>query len=186
MHWPRKISSAFLIFLSFSPAALRAQAPQDEIALLPTQLAPERLEALRVLSPSNLCLRAAARHRVHPYFFPHLRHPLTPQDVALRESVRALGIDKHRFVHCELKNRAVVTGAIASIGEEGFFVQTGIMGTGRGIRYAELNSAPLPVPAVGAHLKNGLEWTGMIGVCVVLSPLVIILYPLVLAGVIRD
>lgn len=65
-------------------------------------------------------------------------------------------------------------------------MRTGILGNGPDISYGELNAAPRPVAAVGTHLKNGLEWTGFVGVCVVLSPLVLVFYPLVLAGVIQD
>jgi hypothetical protein len=57
---------------------------------------------------------------------------------------------------------------------------------GREIKYSELKEAPQSVPAVAEHFANGMKWTGLVAACVALSPLVIVFYPLVLAGVITD
>jgi hypothetical protein len=175
-----------LLLLSTSPVAMRAQAGPEELPPLPTEIAPENADALHHLWPSISEFTADTPKRIHRYFFRPLKHPLTPNDVAFREVVRHLGIDKHRFVHCELKNHVVVTGAISSIGEQEFFVQTGILGAGRKISYPELSVAPRPVPAVGSHVKVGLEWTGFVGGCVLIAPLALALLPLIMAGVLQD
>lgn len=173
-------------FLSVGSGVLQAQTIPEELAPLPTELSPSSTETLHSLSPSISPTTATAHRRVHRYFFRPLKHPLTPKDVALREAVRTLGIDKHRFVHCELKNHVVVTGAISSIGEQEFFVETGILGAGREISYPELSAPPRPVSAVGTHVKVGLEWTGFVAFCVVIAPLAIALIPLTMAGVLQD
>jgi hypothetical protein len=175
-----------LFFLLIGPDLLQAQTVPEELAPLPTELSSSRAEALHSLSPSISLTTFTAHKRVHRYFFCPLKHPLTPKDVALREAVRTLGIDKHRFVHCELKNHVVVTGAISSIGEQEFFVQTGILGAGREVSYRELSAPPRPVPAVGSHVKVGLEWTGFAAFCVLAVPLMIAFIPLMMAGVIQD
>lgn len=183
MSWPRMIRMTALLAFSLSGAALYAQTPSEEIAPLPLELAPERADALRSLSPAQVSAQVTAPRRPHRYFFRKLHHPLTPADVALRESVRSLGADKHRFVRCELSDHSVITGAITSIGDERFFVRTGIMGNGQAISYRELSAEPRPVAAVGEHLKNGLEWTGVAGLAVVLAP---IFFVLGVTGVIQD
>lgn len=138
---------------------------------------------MRLLFPKPPTTMTATPWRPRRFFVYSLRHPLTPRDVAVRESVRALGTDKHRFVHCELKDQTVVTGAITSIGAEHFFVETGILGSGRPIPYRELSTAPQPVAAVGTHLKNGLEWTGFVAIGIALIPFFLILG---MTGVMQD
>jgi hypothetical protein len=121
-----------------------------------------------------------------PYFYSSAqRHPLTPRDVSMREAVESLGIDKHRFVLCELKDGSHFVGGISDFKFGYFRISKGIMNS-REIRYSELKQVPQHIPAVGEHLVNGLEWTGLVAACVVFSPLVIVFYPLVLAGVISD
>jgi len=113
------------------------------------------------------------------------KKPLTPRDVQMREAVQSLGVDKHRFVHCRLKDGSHLVGGITSIQQGNFVISQGIWGS-RGIRYSDLQEEPRPVAAVGEHLENGLKWTGLATVCVALSPLLIPLIPLVYAGVIQD
>lgn len=120
----------------------------------------------------------------HRYFLTN-KHPLTPREVSMREAVESLGIDKHRFVLCELKDGSHFLGGIGDIKFATFRISKGIMNS-RDISYSELKEAPQPVPAIGEHLANGLKWTGLVAACVVFSPLVIVFYPLVLAGVITD
>jgi len=126
-----------------------------------------------------------ARTRGSYFYASAKRHPLTPREVSMREAVESLGIDKHRFVLCELKDGSHFVGGIGDIQFGYFRISQGIM-NGRQISYSELKEAPQPVPAVGEHLANGLKWTGLVAVCVALSPLAIVFYPLVLAGVITD
>jgi hypothetical protein len=121
-----------------------------------------------------------------PYFYSSAKqHPLTPRDVSMREAVESLGIDKHRFVLCKLKDGSHLVGGIGYIHFASFTISQGIM-NGQEIKYSELREAPQLVPAVGEHLANGLKWTGLVAACVALSPLVVVLYPLVLAGVLTD
>lgn len=165
----------------------KAQVPTEEIAPLPTELSPGRMAAMRLLFPKPPTTMTATPWRPRRFFVYSLRHPLTPRDVAVRKSVRVLGTDKHHFVRCELKNHTVVTGAITHIDNEGFIVRTGILdSSGYRVPYRELSAPPRQVAAVGEHMKNGLEWTGLVGMCVVLLPLALVFYPLVIAGVIQD
>jgi len=167
--------------------AARGQEPMDQMATLPLEVSEQRLATLGSLSPVVPTMQTARARRPHRYFFRPLHHPLTPRDVALRESVRALGTDKHHFVRCELKDRTVVTGAIAFIDNEDFFVRTGILETsGSTISYRDLSAPPRRVAAVGEHVRNGLEWTGMAGLYVAAIPLSVVIYPLIAAGVIQD
>lgn len=187
MNARRIITIAAWLAASTLGATARAQQPADEAGTLPIEISPEKTAALQSLSPALPTAQTARARRPHRYFFRPLHHPLTPRDVALRESVRALGTDNHHFVRCELKNRTVVTGAITSIGNEEFFVRTGILETsGSTISYRELNAPPQHVAAVGEHVKNGLEWTGMGVLFVAAIPLAVVFYPLVAAGVIQD
>lgn len=123
-------------------------------------------------------------HKPYHYILAN-KHPLTPREVSMREAVESLGIDKHHFVLCELKDGSQFVGGIGDIQFATFRISKGIMNS-RDISYSELKEAPQPVPAVGEHLANGLKWTGLVAACVALSPLVIVFYPLVLAGVITD
>lgn len=127
----------------------------------------------------------AARIRGRHFYASAQRHPLTPREVSMREAVQSLGIDKHRFVLCELKDGSRFVGGIGDIQYTYFRISQGIL-NGREINYSDLTQAPQAVPAVGEHFANGLKWTGFVAVCVALSPLVVVFYPLVLAGVISD
>jgi hypothetical protein len=113
------------------------------------------------------------------------RHPLTPRDVSMREAVQSLGIDKHQFVRCELKDGSHFIGGITNIQFGYFRISQGIMNS-REINYSELKQPPQSVPAAGEHIVNGLKWTGFVAVCVVLSPIAIAMLPLLFTGVISD
>ena len=174
MH-SRTWSIVALLSELFISAVANAQSHPDQIAPLPTQLSQETVAAFASLSPT-LAPRQITPHRRPPsYFFQNLHHPLTPRDVASREAVRSLGTDAHRFVRCDLKDHSSVTGAITSIGDEHFFVKTGILGNGSDISYGQLSAAPRPVTAAGTHLKNGVEWTGFVAVGIALFPLFLVL-----------
>lgn len=169
-----------LLFSATLPA--QEQAPQE------TSFAALVNPAQNPVSPTNTAAntQAPAVTRRGSYFYASAkRYPLTPRDVSMREAVQLLGIDKHRFVLCELKNGSHFVGGIGDIQFAYFRISQGIM-NGREINYSELKEAPQSVPAASEHFANGLKWTGLVAVCVALSPLVIVLYPLVLAGVISD
>lgn len=179
----RQLILATLLCTLFS-AILSAQEQASQETFAPASVNP----ALYPVSSTNRPVNAqppAARTR-GPYFYSSAkRHPLTPCDVSMREAVESLGIDKHRFVLCELKDGSHLVGGIGYIQFASFRISQGIM-TGREINYAGLKVAPQYVPAVGEHFANGLKWTGLVAACVALSPLAIVFYPLVLAGVLTD
>lgn len=144
----------------------------------------------RLLQPavSNTAVTAAKPYKRYPHcclFQRRLERPLTPRDVQMREAVQALGVDKHRFVRCHLKDGSNVVGGITDIGQGEFAITRGIL-HGRPIRYWELAEPPQRVVAVGEHTLNGLKWTGFVTACVAVSPVVIPFIPLVLTGVIQD
>lgn len=172
-----------LVCTLFSAALSAQEQPPQETSFAPS------VNSAQSPVPSSNTAAAAQTPAVTtrgPYFYFSARwHPLTPHDVSMREAVQSLGIDKHRFVRCELKDGSHLVGGIGSIQFGSFRISQGIM-NGREIKYSELKEAPQPVPAVGEHVANGLKWTGLVAACVALSPLVIIFYPLVLAGVLTD
>ena len=142
-------------------------------------------QALNSTTTAAHVQRPPARTPGHHFYASVRRHPLTPREVSMRDAVESLGIDKHRFVRCELKDGSQFVGGIDDIQFAYFRISKGILNN-REINYSELEQAPQPIPAVGEHLVNGLQWTGLVAACVVFSPLVVIFYPLVLAGVITD
>jgi hypothetical protein len=131
-------------------------------------------------------LHAPAKQLRAPYFYASAhKRPLTPQDIVIREAVQSLGIDKHRFVLCELKDGSSLVGGIAIIERDYFRISQGIM-DGRELHYSELKQAPQPVPAVAEHFTNGMKWTGFVAFCVAVSPVVLALLPFLFAGVLPD
>ncbi len=177
---------AAIVFLISLVSPARSQEPSGEIAELPIQISPERVAALTALSNAARSVRISAvklRRRVWLY---HMFHPLTTHDVEMRQYVRSLGTDKHRFVHCQLKSHEVATGAITSIGPDQFFVATGVFGNKRAILYRDLNAPPRHAAAVGAHLKNGLQISALVGLTVAFSPLLVPYFFLVTTGIVQD
>jgi hypothetical protein len=164
------------LFLAPLSAQVQDKIPQE------TTFAASVNSAQNPVSSTNSAANAqtpAARTR-GPYFYASARrHPLTPRDVSIREAVESLGIDKHRFVRCELKDGSHVIGGITSVNFAEFAITQGIM-NGRHLHYSELKQPPEAIPAVGEHFLNGLKWVGVVAVCVALSPL---LYPL---GIMTD
>ena len=157
---------------------------------VPPEISPAASEnpAPNPVSSTNTSAHAqtpAVRTRGRYFYASAQRHPLTPRDVSMREAVESLGIDKHRFVRCKLKDGSHLIGGITSIHSQQFTISKGIMGV-RPIGYSDLKQPPQPVPAVGEHFVNGLNWTGLVATCVVLSPLLIVFVPLIAAGVISD
>jgi len=180
------LSLAAFAFLLL-PTLLPAQTDAIQELLLPPAapsflLPPSGGNAARIVAaarPCNQCQRRA-------YLFRRpLQRPLTPRDVQMREAVQALGVDRHRFVRCRLKDSSHVIGGITVIEQGEFGLTQGIL-SGKRISYWELTEAPQPVAAVGDHALNGLKWTGLIAGGVAASPLLIVFIPLLFAGVIQD
>ena len=94
-------------------------------------------------------------------------------------------MNRQQFVRCELTDGRVLLGGIVTIGPEQFGISQGILG-GEQIRYSSLKSAPTRSLAPAEHTENVLKWTGFVAVCVAASPLLIVIIPLMFAGVIQD
>ena len=157
----RRLILATLTYAMISPilsAQEQAEAP------LETFLATSENPAQNPVPPTKSAAKSQARpvRTRGPCFYSSARrHPLTPHDVSMREAVESLGIDKHRFLRCELKDGTHVIGGITAINFAQFAISQGIM-NGRQLHHSELKWPPEPVPAVGEHLVNGLQWTGMV------------------------
>ncbi len=173
-----------ILVCALVPALLTAQ---DD----PPQKAPPTTTANFPQNPESPSTSAAqsekppVRTRRPGFYNSANRHPITPRDVSMREAVQSLGIDKHRFVRCELKDGSIFIGGITNIQFGYFGISRGIMNN-REISYSELQQPPQPIPAAGEHLVNSLKWTGFVAVCVVLSPIAVAMIPLLLTGVIDD
>ncbi len=157
MRRSKRFPAAILLSICFVATAARAQSETDEVGLLPTALTTEQLQLLPQLSPvaaSELPQPRARRRLPRPVF------PLTPEEISYRDAVQKLGVDKHRFVHCELPNGKVRTGVITGIHDNGFTLKDGIM-ISQWIPYADLKAAPRPVPAVGTRIGQGFKWVGV-------------------------
>ncbi len=171
-----------LILGFFFATSARAQSQTDEIGTLPTALSPEQLQSLTQLSPAAIPEppRSRARRRL-----PRPPLLLSPEELSYRDTVRTLGVNPHRFVHCDLPNGKVRTGVITSIRDEGFELKDGILFS-KWILYSDLKAPPRPVPAVGTRIGHGFKWAGLVTGCIVVAPLALVFYPLVAAGVIQD
>jgi hypothetical protein len=141
---------------------------------------------------ADLSNPAAATPSAHPKDFLRERfyasaksRPLMPEDISAREAVRALGVDRHRFVRVQLNDGSTLTGGILSITDQQFTVSQGILDETT-IRYSSLKRPPQPTLAPAEHWENGLKWTGLVALCVALSPVAIVLLPLLFTGVIAD
>lgn len=173
---------AFLLF----PVLLTAQT--EEIQELPLPPAPSFLLPPSTSNTAAMAPTAKPCHecRRRAYLFRQpLQRPLTPRDVQMREAVQTLGVNNHRFVRCRLKDGSQPIGGITLIHPGKFVISQGIWDS-REIAYAELLDPPQPTAAVGEHLENGLKWTGLTAGAVAASPLLIVLIPLMFAGVLQD
>jgi hypothetical protein len=149
---------ACAFFSTTLPAQEQAEAPQETSTV--ASVDPGRNSASSTYTAADAQPRPVRTRG--PYFYSSARrHPLTPRDVSIRGAVESLGIDKHRFVRCELKDGSHVIGGITAINFAQFAISQGIM-DGRQIQYSELKRPPESVPAVGKHLVNGLQWTGLV------------------------
>jgi len=182
MRWSNRFRALFLIAGFFLAPAARAQSQPDEIDTLPTTLSDEQVQSLSQLSPVATpdTPRPRARRRL-----PKPPLLLSPEKLSYRETVRTLGVNTQRFVHCDLPNGKVRTGVITSIRDEGFMLKDGII-TSQWVRYADLKAPPRPVAAVGTRIGQGFKWAGFVTGCIAIVPLALVFYPLVAAGVIQD
>lgn len=169
----------FLATAILTPALLFAQALPDSVLPSTSSLDLPSSQMMQLIP-------TAAQHhnkRIYSDFFAGAgKHPLTPRDVAIRETVRSLGVDQHRFVRCDLLDGSSVTGGILLVGQESFQVSQGIQHQRR-IFYADLKTPPKPVLATPQHFLHTLEWTGIVVAVIAAAPFVIVLSA---AGVFPD
>jgi hypothetical protein len=160
---------------SFDPSRLQVSLSQGQFDSL-TNLTPRPLPC-----PPQTRAQVRRPDKVSP--------PLTAQQQEFRDAVKKLGKHNHNFVHVELANGKVETGAIIAIDDRGFQLRNGILHSHH-VDYAQLKTQPRRVAAVGTHFANGFKWAGLgttIGVaCVLAIPVAIVLIPLMLTGAISD
>ena len=182
MCWSSRFRALLFISGLFLATAARAQAQVDEIGPLPPTSSTEQLQLLPQQGPEAMAEPQPPRARRR---LPRPVLLLTPEEISYRDAVQKLGVNKHRFVHCELPNGKVRTGVIAEIRDNGFTLKDGIL-ISQWIPYTDLKAAPRPVAAVGTRIGQGFKWAG-VGVGVIAAvPLIVVLYPLVAAGVLAD
>ena len=163
-----------------------SEAPSAQLAPLPPQPTDAQMRALQELPPAALRFSLHARRRLPWFYRGAYNRPLTPREVAFRESIYELARRRKQFVHVRLVDGEVLTGTINYTSVEKFQLQTGVFGGGRLVPYRQLAEPPMPVLAVGTKVVRGLQVTGMVGVCIVLLPVALVIYPLIAAGVIQD
>lgn len=158
----------------------------DELVPLPTQLTKAQWRSLQGLQAA-LPPCGPIRPRTKAEFFRNTyNHPLTPREVAIRESIYKLAGHPKQYVHVRLANGKVLTGTIGAATSQAFELKTGILGGSHTVRYAEIAEPPRGVLAVGTRAVKGLEMTGLVLLCIAAVPLWFALYPLIQAGVIPD
>jgi len=149
--------AALLLSAFFILPAARAQSPaEEEVVPLPTTLSAEQLQSLQSLSPVPIPETPEPGRRGLSRQEPEL----TPEQASYKLAVQKLGVDKHRFVHCDLPHGRVRTGIIARIEDRGFMLKDGILNS-QWISFADLQAAPRPVAAVGTRIGQGFKWVGL-------------------------
>lgn len=121
---------------------------------------------------------AANKHSIPTPHMRRLPRPvvvLTPEEAGYKLAVQNLGVNEHRFIHCDLPKGRVRTGVIMKIRDDGFVLQDGIFATHE-ISYTDLQGAPRPVAAVGTRVSRGFKWAGVVTLCVVLLPFLPLFY----------
>jgi hypothetical protein len=185
--WSQVISAQELEASSASES--QSEAPKGssmEIGRLPTQLSDNQWRALQELRPAVSSGGPIRRHMRAAFFNSASQHPLTPREVALRESVYELASHPKQYAHVPLADGKVLTGTISNAGHDTFLVRSHILGDGHTVRYDQLAGPPRPVFAVGTRVVKGLEATGLVALCIVAIPLFVVLYPLIMTGIIAD
>jgi hypothetical protein len=157
MRCPRRFRLLLLFLVCFVTVVARAQSETDDIGPLPTTLTGEQLQLIPQLRP------VAPNEYPQPRVRRRLPRPpllLGPEELSYRDVVRKLGVNTHRFVHCDLPNGKVRTGVITQIRDEGFTLKDGIF-ISQWISYTDLKAAPRPVAAVGTRIGQGFKWAGV-------------------------
>lgn len=182
-----RILAAGAVFLMLLPIAVRGQETGDSrVNETSSPRAANTMQSPPQRAPQLQPVAERRRNARIKRYLKQLKHPLTPRDQEMRAAVRKLGTSHWRFVHVELQGDKIVTGNVVGIADDGFSLETGLLGSGRFVAYREVVTAPREVAAVGTRTLRGLEWTGFVTACVAAIPLAVVFYPLVLAGVIQD
>lgn len=163
--------------------AVQAQFPV--IAPLPPQFTDTQGRALQDLPPAVLATLPHTRHKLFGFYRGAYNRPLTPREVALRESVYELAGLHRQFVHVRLVDGKVLTGTINFTNAEAFLLQTDLSHRHL-VHYRQLAEPPRHALAVGTKTVRGLEIGGIVAACIVLLPVALVVYPLIAAGVIQD
>jgi hypothetical protein len=161
-----------------------ASSQSPELSPLPIQFTGEQIQALQQLPPA-VSSPPRALHRLPDFYRSAYNRPLTPREVAFRESVYELAARHGQFVHVRLVDGKVLTGTIDFTSAEAFQLQTDLSHR-RLVHYRQLAEPPRPVLAVGTRTVRGLEIGGIVVACIVLLPAMLVVYPLIAAGVIQD
>ena len=172
-----------------SASGWQSEAPKGspmEIAPLPTALTDNQWRALQELRPAVSSGNPIRRHMRAAFFNSARQHPLTPREVALRESVYDLASHPKQYAHVRLADGKVLTGTISNADHDTFLVRSHILAGGYTVHYDQLVEPPRPVLAVGTRAVKGLEVTGLVALCILAIPLIVALYPLILTGIISD
>ena len=178
------LNMALPIVLFLFPGAISAQVA--ELAQLPTQLTDQQLRALQLVPPAAPARRSFARHKWPGFYKSAYNAPLTPREVAYRQSIVGFAAHHNQFVHVRLVDGKVLTGNITFTSADAFLIQTHVLSSGHRVLYRELAEAPRPVIAVGAKTVRGLEVAGLVVGCIAIIPLAVVIYPLIAAGIIQD
>jgi len=150
----------------FISTVAKAQSTVEELAHLRTTLSTEQLESLLQLSAG------ANPEAPQPHARRRLPRPelyVNREEASYKLAVQKLGVDNHRFVHCDLPSGKVRTGVITDIRDDGFVLKDGIL-FDRWIPYSDLRASPRPVAAVGTRIGQGFKWTGLVLVTIPLLP----------------
>lgn len=162
-----------------------AQSRPLELAPLPAQLTPVQIRSLQQQPPVPSQIESQTRHRLMGFYRGAYNRPLTRREVALRESVYELAARHGQFVHVRLVDGKVFTGTIDFTSAEAFQLQTDLSHRHM-VHYRQLAESPRPVLAVGTRTVRGLEIGGIVVACIALLPAMLVVYPLIAAGVIQD
>ena len=176
------ILSLFLASFVVPTSLVLARSTPQEGQQVPAPIVQPSTEPAPQVQPAT---SPPCNHARRHFYASAYKRPLTPRDVAMRETIRALGVDRHRFVQFELLDGHSVTGGIRSIGQEEFHLSRGILGETT-IQYSSLKTPPQHDAAPAEHLLNGVKWTGFVAGCVAVAPLAFLMIPLILTGVVQD
>lgn len=106
-----------------SASQRQSEAPKEssmEIATLPTRLTDNQWRALQELRPAVSSGSPIRRHLRAAFFKSASQHPLTPREVALRESVYELASHPKQYAHVRLADGKVLTGTISNAHQDTF------------------------------------------------------------------